>query len=46
MAYLLSEAGRSAMQRRGFLPAALLLAGDEAAMPASLRGLIEGSYGG
>jgi molybdate/tungstate transport system substrate-binding protein len=46
VAYLLSEAGRSAMQRRGFLPAALLLAGDEAAMPASLRGLIEGSYGG
>jgi molybdate/tungstate transport system substrate-binding protein len=44
LAYLLSEPGRSALSRRGFLPSAVLLAGDSDAVPAALRGLIEGRY--
>ena len=42
--YLLSEPGRGALTRRGFLPADVLVAGDEAAMPPSLRALVQGRH--
>ncbi len=42
--YLLTEPGQSALARRGFLPADVLLAGDEAAVPASVRRLVRGRY--
>lgn len=43
--FLLSEQGRAALAARGFLPADVLVGGDEDAVPAALRGLIQGRYG-
>jgi len=42
--YLLSDAGRSALVSKGFLPAQALVGGDPSATPAGLRDLIEGAY--
>jgi ABC-type Fe3+ transport system substrate-binding protein len=42
--YLLSPTGRAAMEKRGFLPADVLVGGDQSAVPASLRSLIQGTY--
>jgi molybdate/tungstate transport system substrate-binding protein len=42
--FLLSDAGRAPLATRGFLPAEVLVGGDEAAVPSSLRGLIQGRY--
>ena len=42
--YLLSEPGRTALLRRGFSPIDVLVGGDEAAVPQSLRHLIQGPY--
>lgn len=42
--YLLSPTGRAAMEQHGFLPADVLVGGDEYSVPPSLRGLIQGTY--
>ena len=42
--YLLTAPGQTALARRGFLPAEVLLAGDLSAVPASLAWLIQGRY--
>lgn len=42
--YLLSEPGGGALTRRGFLPSAVLVAGDESAVPPSLRALVQGRH--
>jgi molybdate/tungstate transport system substrate-binding protein len=42
--YLLSEPGRTAFLRRGFLSTEVFVGGDETAVPQSLRSLIQGSY--
>jgi molybdate/tungstate transport system substrate-binding protein len=42
--YLLSEPGRGALTRRGFLPSDVLVAGDESAVPPSLRALVQGRH--
>jgi hypothetical protein len=42
--FLLSESGRGALTRRGFLSAEVLVGGDEAAVPGSLRHLVQGHY--
>jgi molybdate/tungstate transport system substrate-binding protein len=42
--HLLTAPGREALGRRGFLPADVLLAGDESAVPSTLRGLVQGRY--
>ncbi len=44
LAFLLSERGRAMLAARGFLPADTLVGGDASAVPASLRGLIQGRY--
>jgi molybdate/tungstate transport system substrate-binding protein len=45
VAYLLSEAGRAALARYGFLPAEILVSGDVSAMPLALRALVGGHDG-
>ncbi len=44
VAYLLSDAGQAALAARGFLPADVLVGGDESAVSASPRGLVQGLY--
>lgn len=42
--YLLSDAGKSALVARGFLPAQILAGGDTATVPSGLRDLVQGPY--